>query len=53
MGDASKDDLQTLSDSVDEMIEWLDDNRNASESEYSTKYAEIDSTIETDATTIV
>jgi heat shock protein 5 len=43
MGDASKDDLQTLSDSVDEMIEWLDGNQNASESEYSTKYAEIDS----------
>jgi L1 cell adhesion molecule like protein len=43
MGDASDEDLQTLSDSVDEKIEWLDDNQNASESEYSTKYAEIDS----------
>lgn len=41
--DNNKDDLQTLSDSVNETMEWLDDNQNVSEREYSTKYAEIDS----------
>ena len=32
--DNNRDDLQTLSDSVDEMMEWLDDNQNVSEREF-------------------
>ena len=38
-----KEDLKTLLDAVDEMMEWLDGSQDASETEYRTKYSEIDS----------
>lgn len=39
----NKEDLKTLMDSIDEILEWLDGNRDADESEYSRRYSEIDS----------
>ncbi|KAL7485526.1 hypothetical protein ACHAW6_011315 [Cyclotella cf. meneghiniana] len=38
----NKNDLKTLMDSVDEMIEWLDLNQDESEEEFHKKYSEID-----------
>ena len=38
-----KEDMKTLMDALNETIEWLDDNQDASKSEYRTKYSEIDS----------
>ena len=37
------DDLKTLTDVIDETMEWLDGNEDASEAEYAQKYGEIDS----------
>ena len=39
----NKEDLKTLLDSLDETMEWLEGNQDASESEYKEKYSEIDS----------
>lgn len=39
----NKNDLKALMDSLDEILEWLDRNQGAEESEYDGKYAEIDS----------
>ena len=37
------DDLKTLTDVIDETVEWLDANQDASEDEYREKYSEMDS----------
>jgi hypothetical protein len=38
----NKEDLKTLLDSVDEIIEWLESNQDASEDDFRQKYVEID-----------
>jgi len=40
---SNKEDLKTLMDSIDEVMEWMDDNSNADESQYKEKYNEINS----------
>jgi hypothetical protein len=37
------DDLKTLTDVIDETVEWLDANQDAREDEYREKYSEMDS----------